>query len=176
MAEVFDVAINSIGGVVKRERQRLGLSQEALAGRMVALGLSSWRQTTVAKVESPSASRAITMREALGLAAALGMANINTLFADSESVSRALVDEFIRQSRTQRERSMAELIRDAERSGDPAAVEATRTALAGLSAFVEAQQQETADKIDAAAQAGVDALARFERGTLETVLGEMRQP
>lgn len=170
MAEVFDSAIQSIGVVVKRERQRLGLSQEALAGRMVSLGLTSWRQTTVAKVESPSTARAVSVREALGLAAALGMASINTLFEDSESVSAALVDEFIRQSRTQRDRSMAELIRDAEMSGDPAMAQATREALAQLSAFVEAQQQETADKISADARKGLDALSRYDQGTLDAIL------
>jgi transcriptional regulator with XRE-family HTH domain len=67
-------------------RTEKGLSQEALAAKMRALGLTTWRQTTVAKVESASGPRTLSLQEVVGLAVALGLTTLDRfLSADLEA-------------------------------------------------------------------------------------------
>lgn len=76
----------NVATVVRENRRRHDMTQAALARRMVELGHESWRQTTVAKVESERAerSRPLSLAEAVSLAYLLGLPRLEALFGESE--------------------------------------------------------------------------------------------
>ncbi len=74
-------------------RKTRDLSQEALAGRMQALGLTGWRQTTVAKAEAKERPRALTAQEVVALAAAFDLGSVTELFP--ESIESSLADRAV---------------------------------------------------------------------------------
>lgn len=56
----------AIGRSVRRRREAMGASQDAVAQAMRERGFGSWRQTTLAKVEA--SARALKLDEAIALA------------------------------------------------------------------------------------------------------------
>lgn len=78
MAEVIADAALEIARAVKARRVELDLSQEALASRMKALGVG-WHQTTVAKVESTTRPRSLSLQESIALAFVLGVPSLDQL-------------------------------------------------------------------------------------------------
>jgi transcriptional regulator with XRE-family HTH domain len=62
-----------VGAKIKARRKELGCSQEALAQAMRDFGYDTWRQSTIAKVES--AGRPLRLNELIDIAAVLEMSS-----------------------------------------------------------------------------------------------------
>lgn len=107
MSEAIAQAASSVGAVVRRRRRELGMSQEALAARMASLGLKSWRQTTVTKVEAARNPRAVSLQEALALTAALGLIGIQDLMGNGRELQEVLVREYTARAKREFERVKA---------------------------------------------------------------------
>jgi transcriptional regulator with XRE-family HTH domain len=106
---------------LKELREERGWSQQALATRMEQLGFSSWRQTTVAKVEAAKGPRTLSFNEAVGLAFAFGLPGLHHLFGEESRVSQQLVQNFTDVARASHERRARQSLEALRRAGASAA-------------------------------------------------------
>lgn len=93
MAELVAEVPTEVAETVRARRRELGWSQDALAARMRALGMAAWHQTTVAKIERPDQGgryRVLTLPEAVALALALGLSDVQQLLGSDSAVPPAL--------------------------------------------------------------------------------------
>lgn len=136
MAEVIVEAAADIAKAVRARRVELDWSQEALASRMKALGVG-WHQTTVAKVESTSRPRALTIQESVALAFALGVSSLDELLGNPK-LSHALRANYATRAEEQFHRNIKQVRAALEHAVSTAApgVETSKLAKA-LEAFDE---------------------------------------